>query len=143
MQLLFTQLLRKTSVIDSIKVKGQSRVARAQRSGPILLDFLLVFFSPRGEILKRNPAKEQRGRGSGSTIPYPLPTGRWMNCREINPEQTPYSDAHACAPSNPDTSERVYHPERSRCINFSPHLVPTYINSLLTRNALSYMHSDE
>jgi hypothetical protein len=76
-QLCFTHLLRKTSVIGSIKVKGQGPVAGAWRSGPLCATcfstfFRLELFSPELEvsdkkILKRNPANKKRAGGSGST----------------------------------------------------------------------------
>jgi hypothetical protein len=133
MQLLFTQLLRKTSVVDRVKVKGQGRMVGAWRPSPFCSTCFLTFFSAptffprardrRGENSETQSSQE-KGPGSGSTHPYQLQTGRWMNFRVIDHEPTPYSDAHVCAPSNPP-SKHVFYVERSQCIDFYQLCPPT------------------
>jgi hypothetical protein len=69
MQLFFTHLLRKTSAIGSIKVKGDGSDGRGRRSGPFVrlasgLFFSSELFFPELEtdeekILKRNPARKK------------------------------------------------------------------------------------
>jgi hypothetical protein len=68
MQLLFTQLLTKTSVIGRVKVKGKRLGGQSSEVGTLLLNSLpdffsppLTFFPPREKIQKRNSARKKKG----------------------------------------------------------------------------------
>jgi hypothetical protein len=111
MQLCFTQLLRKTSLIDRVKVNGKvgwsgSLKVRTHFARPCFSTFFSrpTFFprarGQRGENSETQLSQEKKRPGLRSTTPYQPPTGRWMNFLTMNPEPTPYSDAHVCAPCN-------------------------------------------
>jgi hypothetical protein len=109
--LMYTHLLRKTSVIDRVKVERGGLGDRARKVAPVCLACFSTFFSPRTffsqeleaseeKILKRNSAWKKGAGGQSRPHPYQLPTGRWMNLFVIDHEPTPYSDAHVCASCN-------------------------------------------
>jgi hypothetical protein len=122
-QLCFTHLLRKTSVIGSIKVKGQGPVAGAWRSGPLCATCFSTFFRlelffarARGqqqENSETQSSQEKKGRRVRVDHPHQLPTDRWLNFLVIVYEPVPSSDAHDCVPYNL-MIEYVSHAERAR-----------------------------
>jgi hypothetical protein len=143
--LLFTHLLRKTSVIGWTKVKGSGGSGdRGRRSDPFCATCFLTFFSPStffsrsSRPMRRKfwnaiqPGKKGR---PGIDHLHQLPTGRRMNFLVLDYEQTPYLDAHVCAPYNL-MSKYVSHTERSRCLSFSLVFLPPE-STLPTRNTLS------
>jgi hypothetical protein len=145
MQLFFTHLLRKTSVIDPIKVKKR----KGSEVGTLLLNLLLNLFSPRSffspelevsekkKILKRNSAEGGKRAGSrgrppntnfqqvdGSTFFKSIMNRHHIRMRTIA--------LLAC-----DESKRVSLPSSSQCTDFS-HLTPT---QLCSQETFSHTHA--
>jgi hypothetical protein len=137
------ELLRKTSVIGSIKVKGMGGRSgdRAMRSGSISLDLLPNFFSPRknfpeldGENSETQSKEKRRPRSRVDHL-HQLPTGQWMNFLLIAHELTPYSDAHVRASCNL-IQVHAFPMQNTRDASTLPYVLPLE-SVLLTRKPLS------
>jgi hypothetical protein len=139
-------LLRKTSVISSIKVKGQ-RGQRAQGSEAgthfarfaSQLFFSLPTFFPQQEKFGNATQPGEKGPMPGSTTYLRLPTGRWMNFLAMDHEPTPYSDARVCAPCNLIKAHAFLSSNVRDTSTFTAFFSPDL--ALLARNALSYTHT--
>jgi hypothetical protein len=105
MQLFFTQLLGKISVISSTKVKeqrGEGGDRRSEARPFCSTSYFLTFFSPRTFFRSRarGSARKKRAWVRIDHPLYQLPTGRWLNFIDVDHEPTPHSGLHVGAPCN-------------------------------------------
>jgi hypothetical protein len=116
--------------------KGGLGDREAWESDPFASTYFLTFFSPQTFFSR---AQDQRGKNSEtqSGKKGELPIGQWVNFRVSNHEQTPYSDAHVCAPYNL-TSKQVSH-AKSLAIH-RPSLHSSRLNQLCLRGTLPHIH---